>query len=347
MKNLNFAERLIAWQKQHGRQNLPWQKNRDPYRIWVAEILLQQTRVASAIPYYERFLAAFPDLSALAAAPLDAVLAQWAGLGYYSRARNLHRAAQTLATENGGAMPREFDRLLALPGVGRSTAGAIAAVAYGERRAILDGNVKRVLARCFARSGYPGEAAVHRGLWELAESLLPLSQIETYTQALMDLGATLCTPRKPRCPSCPLAEDCAALATQRVAELPTPRPKRELPRRETRVLICRHQRETLLEQRPPQGIWGGLWSLPELLPEESLAQAMARRLPEARLASTRSLPAVKHSFTHFHLRLLPIVCELANRPCSAQSKAEAWFAPAELAKLGLPAPIARLLSANP
>jgi len=344
LKSKHFAARLIAWQKRHGRQDLPWQKSRDPYRIWVAEIMLQQTRVAAVFPYYERFLAAFPDVAALAAAPLDAVLAHWAGLGYYSRARNLHRAAQTLALESASEVPREFERLLALPGIGRSTAGAIAAAAFGERRAILDGNVKRVLARCFAVSGYPGETAASKRLWELAESLLPDFEIETYTQALMDLGATLCTPKNPNCGHCPLAEICVALATDRVAELPATRPKKELPQRETRLLLCRFRDEIFLERRPPQGIWGGLWSLPELLEGETIEEALARRIPGAVLASARELPPVKHSFTHFHLRLLPALCEISQRPCSVQSKSDAWHAKQELARLGLPSPIARLIA---
>lgn len=339
----SFAECLIAWQKQHGRQNLPWQHTRDAYRLWIAEIMLQQTQVATVLPYYERFLAAFPQVAALAAAPLDQVLARWAGLGYYTRARNLHRAAQKVLAEAGGYFPRDFATLCTLPGVGRSTAAAIAAAAAGERRAILDGNVKRVLSRCFAIEGYPGQAAVTRRLWELAEALLPEDEVARYHQASMDLGATICLPKNPRCADCPLTDRCVARRERRVADLPTPRPKKTLPTRAVQMLVCVHQGAVLLKRRPPQGIWGGLWSLPECAAEQSAHEVLHTVLPGALWRAPQALAACKHSFTHFHLLLQPTLCQVTQLSLHAQALGGQWFRPAELGTLGLPAPVARLL----
>ncbi|HEX6828533.1 MAG TPA: A/G-specific adenine glycosylase, partial [Burkholderiales bacterium] len=312
-QNGEFARRLTAWQRRHGRRELPWQGTRDPYAIWVSEIMLQQTQVATVIPYYRRFLARFPDLASLAAAPEDEVLALWSGLGYYSRARNLHLSAQRVSERHGGAFPREARAIAGLPGIGRSTAAAIAAFAWGERGAILDGNVKRVLARCFGVEGYPGEPRVEGRLWELAEALLPERGIEGYTQALMDLGATVCIRAKPRCGDCPVRTLCVARWEGRTAGLPSPRPRRALPRRETAMLLLLHKGEILLEKRPPAGIWGGMWCLPEADPAED-ASSVSRRRYGAELSETRPLPPLEHGFTHFRLRIHPRLAQVVSMP---------------------------------
>src|SRR5215510_12035496 len=259
----DLAAKLIAWQKRHGRHDLPWQGTRDPYAIWLSEIMLQQTQVATVIPYYLRFLARFPDVRQLAAAPLDEVMRLWSGLGYYSRARNLHRAAGIIAAEHGGRFPRRFEAVAALPGVGRSTAAAICVFAYGQRHAILDGNVKRVLARQRGVKGYAGEKKVADRLWQEAEDLLPRRSVEAYTQGLMDLGATVCTRSRPRCPAYPVHTSCVAHHRGWVGKLPAPRPRKRLPHKRTIMLALVRAGEVLLEKRPPSGVWGGMWCLPE------------------------------------------------------------------------------------
>ncbi len=259
-----FSDRVVDWQRVHGRHDLPWQRTDDPYRIWISEIMLQQTQVAAVIPFYLRFIDRFPDVSALAAATPDEVMRLWSGLGYYGRARNLLACARRIVEQFDGEFPRSAEVLAGLPGIGRSTAAAIAAFAFGERVAILDGNVKRVLCRFEGVEGFPGVAAIERRLWEIAERELPAAGIQGYTQGLMDLGATHCSRRKPACDRCPLAERCVARAQGRVAELPTPRPRRTLPVRETAMLVLRRADEVLLERRAPTGVWGGLWSLPEV-----------------------------------------------------------------------------------
>jgi A/G-specific adenine glycosylase len=259
-----IADALLPWFDRHGRHDLPWKAGADPYRIWLSEIMLQQTQVTTVIPYYERFLEAFPDADALAAAEVDAVLARWTGLGYYARARNLHRAARAIVDDHGGRFPADVDALAALPGIGRSTAGAIAAQAFGVRAPILDGNVKRVITRLAAVEGWPGRTAVARELWALAEDWTPAERVADYTQAVMDLGATVCTPRRPACDACPLADRCLARARGLQHRLPTPKPKREKPERRTRMLLIQDpDGAVLLERRPPQGIWGGLWCFPQ------------------------------------------------------------------------------------
>ncbi len=339
----DFASRLIAWQRQHGRNDLPWQNTRDPYRIWVSEIMLQQTQVTTVIPYYQRFLARFPDVAALAAAHEDAVLAHWSGLGYYSRARNLHRAAGIVATDHGGAFPQRLEQIVALPGIGRSTAAAIAAFAFGQRHAILDGNVKRVLARHGAVDGYPGDKAVEQRLWALAEQRLPLHDIEAYTQGLMDLGAAVCTRSRPRCDACPVSADCAALAQKRVEELPSPRPRKALPQRETTLLILLAGRDVLLEKRPPSGIWGGLWSLPEAGAGDDLAALVRARYGVA-FAQERELPAVTHAFTHFRLHIRPRLLSGIRPGHVAREPGLMWLSVEDALGAALPAPIRRLLA---
>jgi A/G-specific adenine glycosylase len=328
-----FAHALIRWQKHAGRHDLPWQQKgraRDAYRVWLSEIMLQQTQVATVIPYYARFLARFPDLASLAAAPTEDVMALWSGLGYYARARNLQRAAQEVVAKHGGRFPRRIGDIEALPGIGRSTAAAIAVFAFDARAAILDGNVKRVLARVFGIEGFPGEKAVEARLWALAESLLPNHHLVAYTQGLMDLGATLCLLRRPRCGDCPVAAHCVARREDRVAELPTPRAKRPVPQRAVTLLVQLDRGWVLLERRPPKGIWGGLLSLPELPPGK-----MPRRT-----AGAVPLPVVRHAFTHFRLDITPLVCKVSRQDTA---KDGVWLSLKKLDTAPLPAPIRKIL----
>ncbi len=341
----DFADRLIVWQRRHGRHDLPWQQTRDPYRIWLSEIMLQQTQVTTVIPYYARFLARFPDLAALAAAPLEAVLEHWAGLGYYARARNLHRCAQTLVATHGGRFPESPQAIAELPGIGRSTAAAIAAFAFGARAAILDGNVKRVLARHFGIERWPGETQTERALWTLAESLLPAQDTAAYTQGLMDLGATVCTRRRPRCNDCPLHAGCLARAQGRQETLPVSRPRKPLPLRRTVMLLLADGERVLLERRPPSGIWGGLLSLPESdSATPAAAQDLARR-HGCELLETRPLPALRHTFTHFQLDIAVLHCRVRRDGTFTAGPEACWLPlPAALAA-GIPAPVRKLLTA--
>jgi A/G-specific adenine glycosylase len=341
----DFSTRLIAWQRLHGRHDLPWQNTRDAYRIWLSEIMLQQTQVATVIPYYGRFLERFPRVEDLAAAPLDDVMALWAGLGYYSRARNLYRCAQVVAAEHGGEFPRTVEALAELPGIGRSTAAAIASFAYGARATILDGNVKRVLARVFGVDGFPGDKRVENAMWTLAESLLPdaahKDEVTAYTQGLMDLGATLCVRGKPDCGRCPFAADCVANVTGRQKELPAARPKKAVPTRKTWMLVLKDGASVLLEKRPPTGIWGGLWSLPEAADEDALA-AVAHSFGGS--GELEPLSAFTHTFTHFKLDIEPRLAH-AGAVTEAADNRTVWAPLAELDAFGVPAPVRKLLDA--
>jgi len=329
----DFAHKLIAWQRGHGRHGLPWQGTTDPYRIWLSEVMLQQTQVAAAIPYYERFLARFPDIEALAAASEDEVLQLWSGLGYYARGRNLLRAAKTVV-ERGG-FPDTQEGIEELPGVGPSTAAAIAAFAFGRRAAILDGNVKRVLARQF---GVEGEEAQ----WALAHKLLPARGIEAYTQALMDLGATLCTRTNPACERCPVADSCVALKEDRVAELPSPRKRKALPLRKSTWLVLLHRGEVLLERRPGAGIWGGLWTFPELAEGKNGKSFYRERFSCEVLKSSR-LPAIEHGFTHFKLRIQPIRCTVKKILPRAEAPGRIWLGVDDAVRAAVPTPVRKLL----
>jgi A/G-specific adenine glycosylase len=331
-----FAELLIAWQKTAGRHDLPWQKTRDPYRIWLSEIMLQQTQVSTVIPYYQRFLASFPDVRALAAAPVESVMEHWAGLGYYARARNLHRCAQQVVAEHGGVFPASAAQLETLPGIGRSTAAAVAAFAFGARAAILDGNVKRVLCRQFAVTGFPGAAKVHQQLWELAESLLPQADIEAYTQGLMDLGAGTCTRSRPACQRCPVAAGCLARQQDRQAVLPEARPRAAVPERTATFVLIRDGQRLLLERRPPSGLWGGL-----LVPPEGAVDNVLARLG-LQAVSQRPLAPLRHAFTHFRLTLEPVLCEVQAPQLLAEPGLE-WVELAQAATAAVPAPIGKLL----
>jgi len=340
----SFAERLLAWFERHGRHDLPWQRTATPYLIWISEIMLQQTQVATVIPYFERFTRRFPTVTELASARLDDVLAHWSGLGYYARARNLHRAAVQVATNHGGALPATLDELMALPGIGRSTAGAILALAHGIREPILDGNVKRVLARYHGIDDWPGKASVSQVLWQRAEEHTPAVRVGAYTQAIMDLGATLCTRAKPRCDDCPLVADCTAARAGRQAELPSRRPRRERPQRSVRVLLVEDpERRILLERRPAAGIWGGLFSLPEI-GEDIDERAWCSEVLNASVRGLRKLPPIDHAFTHFDLRISAIVLEVEADPHAVMDRPDwLWYKPAMNSQLGLAAPIASLL----
>jgi A/G-specific adenine glycosylase len=330
----------VEWQRQHGRKGLPWQASTDPYRVWLSEIMLQQTQVGAVIPYYERFLKRFPTVGALAAASEDEVLRLWAGLGYYARGRNLHLASKKIVFEHQGKFPDTAERIAELPGVGRSTAAAIAAFSFGERAAILDGNVKRVLARHAGIAGFPGDKKVEAKLWTLAESLLPHKGIGTYTQALMDLGATLCTKSKPRCDACPVSRTCTALKKGLVAKLPAPRPKKEVPSKSTTWLVLRHQGQVLLERRPSPGIWGGLWSFPETNGRDV---AQDCRNLGFDVGSIRELDAIEHGFTHFRLTIHPVLCDVKQPASRAEAPGRLWLEPADASEAATPAPVKKLL----
>jgi A/G-specific adenine glycosylase len=340
---VSLAPALLAWHVRCGRHDLPWQQQKSPYRVWVSEVMLQQTQVATVVPYFERFMTRFPNIRALADASVDEVLHLWTGLGYYARARNLQRAAQRIRDEHNGEFPLGFEAVADLPGIGRSTAGAILAISARQRHAIVDGNVRRVLARRFGVEGRPGERAFENSLWAHAERETPALDVDVYTQAIMDLGATLCTRTKPACTACPLSTGCVARQQGRQRELPAPRKVRERPKREV-VLLLAHREDgsVWLARKPTRGIWGGLWSPPEFA---SAGEADAA-LPGA--ADGQVLPAIVHAFTHFELRIQPL---LAAAPADWAGKggpgSGLWFNPAQPAQVGLPAPVASLLKALP
>lgn len=339
-----FAQQVLAWFAQYGRKDLPWQQNKTAYRVWVSEIMLQQTQVATVIPYFERFMQRFPNVEALAAAPLDEVLHLWSGLGYYARARNLHKAAQQVVSTHTGVFPDSVDALQQLPGVGRSTAGAVLSLAGGQWAPILDGNVKRVLARHFAVAGWPGQSTVLKVLWALSEQHTPRDQVAEYNQAMMDLGAMLCRRTGPDCPRCPLVETCQAYAQGNTQDYPGKKPRKSLPVRTVQMLLLQNRKgEVLLEQRPAQGIWGGLWGLPELPLQASVADwCVAQGWGKAR--PLQELTARRHTFSHFHLDIHPRQI-LLTEPGSRVLEGDrwVWYNPAQPEQLGLAAPVTRLL----
>jgi A/G-specific adenine glycosylase len=337
-----IAELLLPWFEAHGRRHLPWQQDPTPYRVWVSEVMLQQTQVGTVRPYFERFVTRFPDARALAAADIDDVLAHWSGLGYYARARNLHRAAREIVARHAGELPSTHAELTALPGIGRSTAAAILALSRGERHAILDGNAKRVLARVFLIEGAPSTAAVAKALWDRAEACTPRTCVAEYTQAIMDLGATVCTRANPGCDRCPLAVACAARLAGRVAELPArrPRPARRL--RSAHMLIVRERGRVLLERRPPRGIWGGLWAPPEF-PDAGAATAWASARFGGAAPQARRLPGLRHVFTHFDLDIEPWLLDVSGEAAVVADDGSRWHALESLHDIGLPAPVARIL----
>jgi A/G-specific adenine glycosylase len=340
-----FARRLLAWHGRHGRHDLPWQQDPSPYRVWVSEIMLQQTQVSTVIGYYARFMQRFPDVQSLAAAPQDEVLHLWTGLGYYARARNLQRAAQQICELHSGEFPTDFAAVAGLPGIGRSTAAAILALASGQRHAILDGNVKRVLTRHQAVGGWPGDKRVETKLWALAEAYTPKRRVAEYTQAIMDLGATLCTRTRPRCGECPVAADCRAHGAGHVTRYPAPRPRKEVPMKQTRMLMVRAGDAVLLTRRPSAGIWGGLWSFHEIDAEADPREWCHRHLG-VKPVSCLFRPVLRHTFSHFHLDIEPVEITLSAAPPQVADGAdELWYRLDAPARLGLAAPVKRLLQA--
>jgi len=341
----SFAERLLAWFERCGRHDLPWQQEPTPYRVWVSEVMLQQTQVTTVIPYYERFMARFPDVLSLADASVDEVLVHWSGLGYYSRARNLHRAAQLIRDRHGGCFPENIDEVMALPGIGRSTAGAILSLACRQRHPILDGNVKRVLSRFHVVEGWPGKREVEQHLWQLAEVHTPAKHTAAYTQAIMDLGATLCSRSKPACTACPVTAGCEAREQGRIAEFPGKKPRKALPLKRTEMLLLQNdQGELLLEQRPPSGIWGGLWSLPECPPGEDIALWCRERLGLQATEVGRWSPFL-HTFSHFQLEIIPVRGRASGPATTSimEPGAALWYKTQSFNQLGLPTPVKRLL----
>ena len=339
-----LRRRLLAWYDRHGRHDLPWQRTRDPFRVWLSEIMLQQTQVATVIPYYQRFLTRFPDIGALARARLDSVLHLWTGLGYYARARHLKRAAEQIVREHGGRFPRDLDGVATLPGIGRSTAGAILAFAFGQRHPILDGNVKRVLARLHAIDTPANTRDAEQQLWRLAERYTPRTRVADYTQAIMDLGATVCRPRRPDCARCPLAADCAARAAGEPQRYPMRGARRVLPVKSTAMLMIRDARgHVLLVQRPPAGIWGGLWGFPECA-DAGAARDCARAELGIDIRTDDPWPVVQHGFSHYRLRITPVPARLAGPSDRLMENARTvWYNPRRPDRRGLAAPVKRLL----
>jgi A/G-specific adenine glycosylase len=342
LKDSDFAQPLLLWFDKFGRKDLPWQQQPSPYHVWLSEIMLQQTQVATVIAYYQRFIGCFPDIYSLAEASQDAVLAQWSGLGYYARARNLHKAARIVVSDHGGIMPANLEALMALPGIGRSTAGAILTLAYHQPFPILDGNVKRVLCRFDAVEGWPGNKQIENQLWQRAEQLLPEKRIANYIQAQMDLGATLCTRTRPDCEHCPLQQNCQAYQTGDPTRFPTPKPKKTIPFRHTHWLVLQNDiGEVLLQQRPQQGIWGGLWSFPELTDIGEIGDFCQQQL-QLTLLNQQAVTPLQHVFTHFKLNIQPHL--LQCKPAGVAEKDYGnWYKIEDTFKLGLPAPVKSFL----
>jgi A/G-specific adenine glycosylase len=344
MNTRTLRRRLLAWYDRHGRKDLPWQRSRDPYRIWVSEIMLQQTQVSTVIPYYERFLKRFPDVQGLARAKLDSVLHHWTGLGYYARARNLKRAAEIITQEHDGRFPRTIEAVASLPGIGRSTAGAILAFAFEQRHPILDGNVKRVLTRLHAIDTPVSQRDTEQALWTLAERYTPKARVADYNQAIMDLGATLCRTHKPDCPACPLQGDCAARAQGTPEKFPVRNARKTAPVREIAMLMIRDARgRVLLTQRPPVGVWGGLWGFPECAPDAALTDHCRATLG-LRIKTETPWPVRRHGFSHFQLHITPIPARVLGTHQQAMECAPAvWYNLDKPDARGLAAPVKRLL----
>nr|WP_294840480.1 A/G-specific adenine glycosylase [uncultured Methylotenera sp.] len=343
----DFASRLISWQKIHGRHDLPWQNTTDPYAIWVSEIMLQQTQVAAVIGYYSKFMTRFPTIAALANASQDEVLQHWSGLGYYSRARNLHHAAQTIMDEHDGQFPQDFATIQTLSGIGRSTAAAIASFAFHQVQTILDGNVKRVLARHFAIAGWTSSPKIEKELWQLAESLLPQSDMVAYTQGLMDLGATVCTRSKPKCEACPLNTSCLARQQNLTSVLPTPKPKKSIPEKHTTMLILRQGDEVMLVKRPPTGIWGGLWSFPEYdgAGDTGHHDYATTALDQFGVSTTVDAPlaSISHVFTHFKLHIKPQPLSVNQHALQAREANAVWLSIEDALGAAIPTPVRNIL----
>jgi len=341
----SFAQQLLAWFDDHGRHDLPWQTERTAYSVWVSEIMLQQTQVRTVIPYFERFMERFPSVEDLAAAEPDQVLHLWTGLGYYARARNLHKAAGTVVAEHGGSFPDSIAELMELAGIGQSTAGAIAAISMGVRAPILDGNVKRVLARYRCIPGWPEQSSVKKQLWEIAESLTPYERVDDYTQAIMDLGATVCTRSKPDCEECPLVSECAAHAQDRIAEFPGKKAKKTLPIKSVAMFIVQNERgEVLLEKRPATGIWGSLYSLPESEGPQLMPKLPGTTINDAAAQESETLGLIRHSFSHYHLDISPVRITIGKLNEIAETDRWLWYPLDHSLEVGLAAPVKKLLS---
>ena len=341
MQASQFSAQVLDWYDKYGRKTLPWQIEKTPYKVWLSEVMLQQTQVATVIPYFERFMARFPTVTDLANAPLDEVLHLWTGLGYYARARNLHKAAQQVATRHGGIFPDTFDGVADLPGVGRSTAGAILSLALGKHFPILDGNVKRVLARCYAVAGWPGKKEVENRLWQLSEEVTPADGVSRFNQAMMDLGAMVCTRARPKCELCPLNNGCVAYANQSWASYPGKKPKQTLPERVGYFLIMQCDNEVLLLQRPPSGLWGGLFCFPQFSSAQELQQWLAQRhIPADTLCQQT---AFRHTFSHFHLDIVPMWLRVHSFSSCMDEGNALWYNLGQPPSVGLAAPVERLL----
>jgi A/G-specific adenine glycosylase len=337
---------LLSWYDEHGRIDLPWQNPRHPYRVWISEIMLQQTQVQTVIPYFNKFIANFPTLRELANAKEDEVLALWSGLGYYSRARNLYKAAKIMAKDYEGQLPQDLDSLISLPGIGASTAAAITSQAYGQPTPILDANVKRVLARYFQVDGAPDKNSVKNTLWELAGRCMSLTRSADYTQAIMDLGALICKPRKPLCPSCPINSNCLAFNNRLVDKYPEKKHKKPIPTEHQQFLLLYNKEQCVyLEKRPPTGIWGGLWSLPSLAMDQSPLTYVQDNY-DLQAKSVCELQPFKHTFSHFHLQLYPLTIEVESVAKTALKEPQGlWFSKSELTTVGLAKPISKILTA--
>ena len=341
--NFHFSNAVLEWFDQHGRKHLPWQQNRTAYRVWVSEIMLQQTQVTTVIPYFERFMARFPKVASLAAAKQDEVLQLWTGLGYYARGRNLHKCAQVVMEDHQGKFPDTVEDLEQLPGIGRSTAGAIVSQAFEKPASILDGNVKRVLARFHGVEGWPGQSQVAAKLWQYADQHTPKHRPRDYTQAMMDLGATVCTRSKPLCADCPLSSQCFALLNEAITQFPSKKPKKTLPVKQIQMLILRDIKgNILLEQRPQSGIWGGLWSFPEL--ETQTEASTHTQAYFGKVNAIEALDAFRHTFSHYHLDIHPVIVNIKPRANIRSNSDMRWFSLDECEQLGLPRPVTKLLS---
>jgi A/G-specific adenine glycosylase len=344
-QEFSFSQQVLTWFDTHGRKDLPWQQNKTRYSVWISEIMLQQTQVKTVIPYFARFMSRFPSVSELANAPIDEVLHLWTGLGYYARARNLHKAAIEVRDKHAGVFPHDFEQVVALPGIGPSTAAAILSLADNQAYVILDGNVKRVLARYFAVDGWPGNKKVEDEMWLQAKSLAPLSRHGDYTQGMMDLGATLCTRSRPSCEQCPVMSHCLAFAQGRQAELPHKKPKKAIPTKHTYMLIPFYQGSVLLHKRPASGIWGGLWGFVEAQ-EDKLAQAIDELMMHSDASAYQQveLSSFRHTFSHFHLEISPILLHLQQAPqLQVKEDVSLWFDIRQASKVGLAAPTVRIL----
>lgn len=344
-----FAQQVLEWYDRYGRKTLPWQREKTPYTVWLSEIMLQQTQVATVIPYFERFIARFPDVRALADAPLDEVLHLWTGLGYYARARNLHKAAQTVVRQHGGEFPTTFEEVAALPGVGRSTAGAVLSLSLGQHYPILDGNVKRVLARCYAVAGWPGKKEVEQRLWSLSEEVTPARGVSQFNQAMMDLGAMICTRSKPKCELCPLNKGCLAYANHSWSQYPGKKPKQTLPEKDAWFMLVKHNDAVWLQQRPASGLWGGLFCFPQFATREEVEPWLAAR--GLNTNAVRQQIAFRHTFSHFHLDVVPLLLEISGdiphalHDACVDEKSGLWYNLAQPPAVGLAAPVERLLRA--